>query len=256
MGTCSGSSVFGLQTLSPDLEGDDHVPHGIIHINAPVEHADVEDVPAQDAFWRFLGNGDRPARGGCVFVGGISAFAQHGGHHMGGAAIFLDGVHVGLHLGKGANDGGGLLAEAGGVGTRENAKAEEKKGGGQKLHPASNLRPGCGKRESLKCARRRDTLGAMRLHLERLAFLPAMALAIFLSTCAAPPRGGTGLPGVRPALLPPNVHGRLVARTMRPRYITIHSTEKPGGTADQHARYLLNSGKRSKNNRASAARAG
>jgi N-acetylmuramoyl-L-alanine amidase len=88
----------------------------------------------------------------------------------------------------------------------------------------------------------------MRIHLERLAFLPAMALAVFLSTCAAPPKGTTSLSGVRPALLPPNVHGRLVARTMQPRYITIHSTENPGGTADQHARYLLNSGKRSKNN--------
>jgi N-acetylmuramoyl-L-alanine amidase len=88
----------------------------------------------------------------------------------------------------------------------------------------------------------------MRLHFERLAFPLAILLALFLSTCAAPPQGAGGLPGVRSALLPPNVHGRLVARTMRPRYITIHSTENPGGTADQHARYLLNSGKRSKNN--------
>jgi N-acetylmuramoyl-L-alanine amidase len=50
------------------------------------------------------------------------------------------------------------------------------------------------------------------------------------------------------ALLPPNVHGRLVDRTMRPRYITIHSTENRGATAAQHAHLLLASGRRSRNN--------
>jgi N-acetylmuramoyl-L-alanine amidase len=88
----------------------------------------------------------------------------------------------------------------------------------------------------------------MRLHFERLALPFAIGVAMLLSTCAAPPSGGGALRGVRQTLLPPNVHGRLVARTMHPRYITIHSTENPGGTADQHARYLRNSGKRSKNN--------
>jgi N-acetylmuramoyl-L-alanine amidase len=53
---------------------------------------------------------------------------------------------------------------------------------------------------------------------------------------------------VRNALLPPNVHGRLVRRTMQPRFITIHSTENRDATAAQHARFLLNKGKRSKNN--------
>jgi N-acetylmuramoyl-L-alanine amidase len=53
---------------------------------------------------------------------------------------------------------------------------------------------------------------------------------------------------IRPTLLPPNVHGRLVNRTMQPRYVTIHCTENRGGTADMHARYLLGPGKRSKNN--------
>ena len=56
------------------------------------------------------------------------------------------------------------------------------------------------------------------------------------------------MPGIRMALLPPNVHGRLITRTMRPQYITIHSTENVGATAAQHARYLLIKGKRSKNN--------
>jgi N-acetylmuramoyl-L-alanine amidase len=53
---------------------------------------------------------------------------------------------------------------------------------------------------------------------------------------------------VRQALLPPNVHGRLVNRTMRPRYITIHSTENRGATAAMHAQLLLGKGKRSRNN--------
>ena len=53
---------------------------------------------------------------------------------------------------------------------------------------------------------------------------------------------------VRNALLPPNVHGRLVRRTMQPRFITIHCTENRDATAAQHARLLLNKGKRSKNN--------
>lgn len=54
--------------------------------------------------------------------------------------------------------------------------------------------------------------------------------------------------GVRSGLLPPNTHGRLVARTMRPRFLTIHSTANVGGTAAQHARLLLGPGLRSKNN--------
>lgn len=35
---------------------------------------------------------------------------------------------------------------------------------------------------------------------------------------------------------------------MRPKYITIHSTQNRGGTADNHAHLLLNSGRRSQNN--------
>lgn len=54
---------------------------------------------------------------------------------------------------------------------------------------------------------------------------------------------------VRKMLLPPNVHGRVVNRTMRPRYITIHATENLNATADAHARYLYNKGKKSGNRR-------
>lgn len=81
--------------------------------------------------------------------------------------------------------------------------------------------------------------------------LLATIVTLFLLSCSSVPKGGATAqppPGVRLALLPPNVHGRLVSRTMRPQYITIHSTQAPGATADQHARYLLNSGDRSKNN--------
>jgi len=53
---------------------------------------------------------------------------------------------------------------------------------------------------------------------------------------------------IHQALLPANVHGRLVNRTMHPQYITIHSTENRGGTAEAHAHLLLGSGKKSKNN--------
>lgn len=69
-----------------------------------------------------------------------------------------------------------------------------------------------------------------------------------LSGCTSLNPAAGNPPAIRQALLPPNVHGRLVDRTMRPTYITIHATENVGGTAAQHARYLLSSGKRSKNN--------
>jgi N-acetylmuramoyl-L-alanine amidase len=93
--------------------------------------------------------------------------------------------------------------------------------------------------------------------------IPALALLLLLSGCASH-RPGPSAPmaapstgsldsrlaalNVRQTLLPPNVHGRLINRTMQPRYLTIHSTENRGGTAEMHARYLLGSGKRSKNN--------
>ncbi|MHA3772406.1 peptidoglycan recognition protein family protein [Verrucomicrobiota bacterium sgz303538] len=88
------------------------------------------------------------------------------------------------------------------------------------------------------------------LFLPRL-FLPCAAalVALWMSGCASSPTSSTAgrTPGVRSALLPPGVHGRLTGRTMRPRYITIHSTENRGGTAAQHAQLLLGKGLRSKN---------
>jgi N-acetylmuramoyl-L-alanine amidase len=80
-------------------------------------------------------------------------------------------------------------------------------------------------------------------------FLANVACAcLLLAHCSSVSNQGSQLPGVRLALLPPNVHGRLIARTMRPQYITIHSTQEINATAAQHAHYLLAQGKRSKNN--------
>ena len=83
----------------------------------------------------------------------------------------------------------------------------------------------------------------------KLVFLASLGCAcLLLATCSSVTDQASRLPGVRLALLPPNVHGRLVARTMRPRYITIHSTEGIDATAARHAQYLLVKGKRSRNN--------
>ena len=74
-------------------------------------------------------------------------------------------------------------------------------------------------------------------------------VCVLLAGCAPALKDqGSRLSGVRMALLPPNVHGRLVARTMRPRYLTIHSTANIDATASRHAQYLLVKGKRSRNN--------
>ncbi|HEY5780034.1 MAG TPA: N-acetylmuramoyl-L-alanine amidase [Terrimicrobiaceae bacterium] len=79
--------------------------------------------------------------------------------------------------------------------------------------------------------------------------LAVLTFVCFLfAGCSSSDRRASGLPGVRMALLPPNVHGRLVARTMRPRYITIHSTQDIGATAARYARYLILKGNRSRNN--------
>ncbi|HEY5791675.1 MAG TPA: hypothetical protein VIS74_00155, partial [Chthoniobacterales bacterium] len=78
---------------------------------------------------------------------------------------------------------------------------------------------------------------------------PALCAAL-LGSCSAPRLAGGGrMPPIRGALLPPNVHGRLVARTMTPRYLTIHATENLNSGADNHAGYLSNKGKRSSNRR-------
>ena len=75
----------------------------------------------------------------------------------------------------------------------------------------------------------------------------AIAATLFTGCSTTRPRQGGATPGVRSALLPPGVHGRLTGRTMRPEYLTIHSTSNRGGTADNHARLLSRSGIRSKN---------
>ena len=80
------------------------------------------------------------------------------------------------------------------------------------------------------------------------ALVLLVGACLFSSGCSGPEYGASGLRGVRVALLPPNVHGRLVARTMRPRYITIHSTQDMEATAATYERYLIIKGKRSRNN--------
>ena len=80
------------------------------------------------------------------------------------------------------------------------------------------------------------------------ALIVPICACLFSFGCSAPDYRDSGLRGVRVALLPPNVHGRLVARTMRPRYITIHSTQGMDATAATYARYLFVKGKRSRNN--------
>ena len=86
-----------------------------------------------------------------------------------------------------------------------------------------------------------------RLRPGRTLILLSCACLAFAG-CSGPDYHDSGLRGVRVALLPPNVHGRLVARTMRPRYITIHSTQDMEATAAKYARYLIVKGKRSRNN--------
>jgi N-acetylmuramoyl-L-alanine amidase len=73
-------------------------------------------------------------------------------------------------------------------------------------------------------------------------------VAMLLPACSILRHESSDLPGVRVALLPPNVHGRLVSRTMQPRYITIHSTANLNVTAARHADYLLVHGNRSQKN--------
>jgi N-acetylmuramoyl-L-alanine amidase len=68
---------------------------------------------------------------------------------------------------------------------------------------------------------------------------------LLLPGCAGPDPGASA---VRQTLLPANTHGRLVNRTMRPRYITIHSTSNLNATAGNHATLLSRKGIRSKNN--------
>lgn len=80
--------------------------------------------------------------------------------------------------------------------------------------------------------------------------LLAISAIAGLCSCSSPSAVcSAGPPQVRNTILPPNVHGRLVGRTMTPRYLTIHATENLNSGADNHARYLTNKGKRSGNRR-------
>jgi N-acetylmuramoyl-L-alanine amidase len=83
----------------------------------------------------------------------------------------------------------------------------------------------------------------------RLLIVAALP-ALILPGCSTRIESSSTAAGVRinSAILPPNVHGRLVNRTMRPAYITIHSTENRGATAYNHAQLLLRKGMRSRNN--------
>jgi N-acetylmuramoyl-L-alanine amidase len=74
--------------------------------------------------------------------------------------------------------------------------------------------------------------------------------ALILAGCSAGGGGSRAVGGVRvnSSILPPNIHGRLVKRTMRPSYITIHSTSNRGATAYNHAQLLQRKGMRSRNN--------
>jgi len=85
--------------------------------------------------------------------------------------------------------------------------------------------------------------------LQNLLILSAIPAFLFAG-CATGKREARTVSGVpvNSGLLPPNVHGRLVNRTMQPNYITIHSTENRGATAYNHAQLLLRKGMRSRNN--------
>ncbi|MFR1412725.1 MAG: hypothetical protein ACLSUW_10745 [Akkermansia sp.] len=48
--------------------------------------------------------------------------------------------------------------------------------------------------------------------------------------------------GIKVSYMPKNTYARKRASSMRPRFITIHSTANPKGDANAHSRYL-NSGK-------------
>lgn len=84
-------------------------------------------------------------------------------------------------------------------------------------------------------------------------FATLLAAAITLTGCQSsrPASGGPSSARgvvVKNAVLPADYHGRLVRRTMRPRYITVHATQNRGGTAANHSSLLRGKGIRSKNN--------
>lgn len=76
----------------------------------------------------------------------------------------------------------------------------------------------------------------------RLLALAALGAAALLPTGCATRTGGSGASNAPSSLnlsqviVPPGKVGRHIEFPLRPTYITIHSTDNPGGTAAQHAR--------------------
>ncbi len=62
-----------------------------------------------------------------------------------------------------------------------------------------------------------------------------LAAVLFLAGCATPGPPPAAL-NLRPMLVPEGRYGRHLEFPLRPRYITIHSTQNPGATAAQHGR--------------------
>jgi len=83
----------------------------------------------------------------------------------------------------------------------------------------------------------------------RILFVVCISSLTFTG-CSTSKGGGGTIGGVQvtSSVLPPNVHGRLVKRKMKPTYITIHSTANRGATASNHATLLQRTGIRSRNN--------
>jgi N-acetylmuramoyl-L-alanine amidase len=80
--------------------------------------------------------------------------------------------------------------------------------------------------------------------LRLIALIPVLACALFLHGCAS---SGGGRQGTAPTainlqqMIVPKGHvGRHKEFPLRARYITVHSTANPGGTALQHARGMQN----------------
>jgi N-acetylmuramoyl-L-alanine amidase len=77
----------------------------------------------------------------------------------------------------------------------------------------------------------------------RLSVLGCACCAFPADIEAEVDRAGLGAPGpFRQDLIPDGKFGRQIHERLRPRYITVHSTGSPGGTAAAHAR-LLREGK-------------
>lgn len=77
-----------------------------------------------------------------------------------------------------------------------------------------------------------------------LCFVPLLAFSLSIPSCKTVGGGGGRAPQVSQALIPKGQYGRHRVRKMRPRYITIHSTQNTGTGAGAltHARLLQRGG--------------